>query len=95
MQTPPAECGLNENGCPEKRTEMQADGGRCQTINLTMRAETLWNCTVTARPGVCVSVGMCVCVCVRATEGYVMQLCAINVLDTRHCFTDIYYLVCC
>ena len=55
-QTTPAECCSEdgENGCAERWTEMQADGGGWETINLTLTAGPLRNCIGAARLGICV-----------------------------------------
>lgn len=67
MQTTPAEWCSDENGYTERWTEMQADGGGLETINLTLTAEPLRNCIVAAR------LGICVCVCVLCVpERYVV-----------------------
>ena len=51
--------------CAERWTEMQADGGGWETINLTLTAGPLRNCIEAATPGICVCVCVCVCVCER------------------------------
>lgn len=58
MQTTPAGWCSDENGYTERWTEMQADGGGLETINLTLTADSLRNCIVAGR------LGICVCVCV-------------------------------